>query len=199
MKTYLLLLGIIFSANLFAQIGEVKFREETFDNGMTYPQVITESAPEVESSINANILEQLKDIEASDFCIGQFGYVQKGMHLQIHIFCNCIDFDESENRFFLYNLESGAAVPYSDLLGAKRKEATGNFLVEKVREYLGENQSELSEEMYTEIGTKNLDAFKVEMTKAGLNISLPDFPKWGEKPLLITWGELRSFLRVNYI
>jgi len=198
MKFLILIAGILSYVHAYTQIGEVKFQDATFENGMTYPQVLVANAPDVESRINVNIKEQLKEEEASDFCIGQYGYVQKGLHLQILVFCNCIDYEESKTRFILYNLETGEAVPYSDILGLKRKEATGNFLVEKVKLFLGDNTG-LTVELIEKIKKENLDAFNVELTRAGISISLKNFETWGEKTLELTWGELRSFLRVNYI
>ena len=124
MKVLMTLIAFFTLFQAYSQLDQIKFKEATFENGMLYPVAIVSSSKEVEDKINKNLLSQIDDLKSADFCIGNYGYVQKGAHLQIHIFCNCIDFDESQNRFFLYNIESGENVLYSDLLNPQKvKEA----------------------------------------------------------------------------
>ncbi len=199
MKKILTLTLLFFSTCNFAQLSEVKFREETFANGMNYPQVIIPANKAHEDSINADFRRRIADLEASDFCIGQYGYVQKSTHLQIHLFCNCIDFSESQNRYFLYNLEEGRAVPYSDLLNPKEKGPASEYILGKVRGFATEKGIALPEEAVQSISDQTLDAFKVEMTKDGIKVWMPDVQGWGEQPLNMTWIELKPFLKYHFI
>ena len=199
MKKIIAFFLVLIASNAYSQLSEVRFREQTFANGMTYPQVIISASKKCEDSINNDILRRIADLKASDFCIGQYGYVQKSTHLQIHIFCNCIDFEESQNRFFLYNLDEGMAVPYSDLINPKKKEDAGKFISHKVKTFLGSKAVELTDELIQKIESENLDAFKVEMTKDGVKLWMPELETWGETPFEITWIELKPFLKYHFI
>lgn len=183
----------------FSQLTEVKFREKAFANGMNYPQVIIPASKKCEDSINANILLKISDLESSDFCVGQYGYVQKSTHLQIHIFASCIDMDESQNRFLLYNLDEGTCVPYSDLINPKKTAEAGSYLTEKAKVYAAGKSIELNDEIFSAITEHNLDAFQAEMTKDGIDLWLPNLTAWGEKRMTITWIELKPFLKYNFI
>lgn len=198
MKTFLIVLSLLLSAYLSGQIAPIKFKQGIFENGMTYPQVIIEGKKSFEDSINADILRRLEDVKANDFCIGQYGYVQKSHHLQIHIFCNCIDFEESENRYFLYNLETGRPVPYSDLIDPKKREEAAKFLEEEIMKY-GEIKSlAVNSVLKEQLLEKNLDALHVLMTRDGIEVKPVD-ESWGEKKLTLTWIQLKPFLRYQFI
>lgn len=199
MKKFILLFVLFTTLNTMAQHTEVRFREQTFDNGMNYPQVIIPACKTCEDSINSNIRFRISDLEASDFCIGQYGYVQKSTHLQIHIFCNCIDFEESQNRFLLYNIDEGKDVPYSDLFSSKKTKEVGLYLADQIKNHARNKSLTISDELTTSIQKDNLDVLKVEMTKDGLNIWLPEIKEWGEEPAVIKWIELKPFLKYHFI
>ena len=199
MKKFITFLILLVTSNVVAQLTEVRFREQTFDNGMNYPQVIIPACKACEDTINANIRFRISDLEASDFCIGQYGYVQKSTHLQIHIFCNCIDFEESQNRYFLYNLDEGRDVPYSDLLNPKKTKEAGTFISEKIKGHLKQKSLNAPDEIISKIEGNNLDALKVEMTKNGVNLWIPEMEGWGEDPAVIQWIELKPFLKYHFI
>ena len=199
MKLLITLLLSSFASITFGQFTQVKFKEETFANGMVYPQVVIVDSPDHADSINADINRRIADLEASDFCIGQYGYVQKSTHLQIHIFCSCIDFDESENRYFLYDIENGTAVPYSSLFDPKKTGKAAEYLLNKTKEKLNSKSLELTPELEKEIIEKNLDAFKVEMTKDGLHLWLENIEGWGKDPYKIVWEDLKPYLKYHFI
>lgn len=200
MKNFLpTLIALFLVFNSVAQMSEVKFREESFANGMVYPLVVIPAHKSLEDSINADILRRVSDLEASDFCIGQYGYVQKSSHLQIHLFCNCIDFKESENRYYLYNLEEGRAVAYSDLLNPKERPAAGEFLLGKIKAFASQNGINLSQDIVDNILSNNLNAMKVEMTKDGLRLSL-DAEGWkADMTCTVSWIEMKPFLKFHFI
>lgn len=201
MKHFLLALSLIpLSFGTFAQLKEVRFKDGTFANGMTYPQIEIAGDPVHQDSINKDLLRKLADLEAAEFCIGQYGYVQKSTHLQIHIFCNCIDFAQSENRYYLYNLEEGSSVPYSDLLNPHEKVAATEFLALKIKEYSGQNGISLSAEALQNIQEKNLDAMHVEMTRDGLNIQMTEADGWNSAKIFkLSWLDLKPFLKYHFI
>lgn len=179
-----------------AQLSEVKFREETFANGMNYPQVTIPASKPAEDSINTDIRRRISDIEKSDFCIGQYGYVQKSTHIQIHIYCNCIDFAESQNRYFFYDLESGKNVPYNNIFKAEKVEAAKQYLIERARNFATSNEKTLSPATLEAILANSIDAFVVELTRDGLKLSIPDLE---DKVLELTWVELKPFLKYHFM
>lgn len=198
MKSFLIVLSLLLSAYLSAQIAPIKFTQAIFENGMTYPQVIIDGKKNFEDSINSDILKRLEDVKANDFCIGQYGYVQKSHHLQIHVFCNCIDFEESENRYFLYNLETGRPVSYSDLIDPKQWEEAGKFIEEELLKY-GEIKSlTISDVLKQHVREKNLDALHVIMTRDGIEVKPAD-ESWGDKKLALNWAQLKPYLRYQFI
>lgn len=201
MKHFLLSLSLTFvTLGTFAQLKEVRFKDGTFTNGMTYPILEIVGDKVHQDSINVDIRKKLADLEAADFCIGQYGYVQKSTHLQIHVFCNCIDFAQSENRYFLYNLEEGRSVPYSDLFNPKEKGPATEYLSSKIQEYAAQNDITLSSEAMENIHVNNLDALHVEMTRDGLNIQMSAAEGWNaEKIFKVTWIELKPFLKYHFI
>lgn len=199
MKFITLFTILLTVTSLQAQFSEVQFREQHYDNGMTYPEIVIPGEQTHSDSINADLQRRIYDLKESDFCIGQYGYVQKSTHLQVHIFCNCIDFEESQNRFFLYNIEEGASVPYSDLFDPKKVKDAGKFLADQTKAYCVKKGITLSEDKITEIANTNLDAFKTEMTKSGVNLWLEDIEAWGKEPFQIPWTSLKPYLKYHFI
>ena len=198
MKLFFTILAVMTLFVASAQMEKVKFKEATFENGMLYPIAIVTANPAIAEKINKHLLSQIEDLKNADFCIGQYGYVQKGMHLQIHIFCNCIDFDESQNRYFLYNVETGDNVPYVDIFEPKKVKSATSIIQDKTKAFAIENSIKLSEEEIKAIESNNLDAFKVTFKRDGLDLWL-NSASWGDKPMFITWGELRSVMKYSFI
>lgn len=175
-------------------VKEVKFREEAFGNGLTFPQVIIKENKQAEMKINGSIKRNLADLEKNTMCIGQYGFVQKGIYLQLHLYANCVELEDSENRFYLYNSETGAITDYANMTNHKRRKKFGPYLLEECQKYLGDKSDLITEELAEKIKKENLGAFKVHMTKNGLNISLEN---WVEKPLHLSWAQLREFILTN--
>ena len=136
MKSIATLFGLLIITSSYCQNNSVQFRESSFENGMLYPQVVMPGQQEHEQNINEDILNRISDLEKNDFCIGQYGYVQKSSHLQIHIFCSCIEFEGNVNRYLLYNIEEGTAVPYSDMLNIKMKKQAAQCLTETTKKWV---------------------------------------------------------------
>jgi len=198
MKALLLALLTLTSINSFSQIKRVKFTDATFENGMLYPIAHLQGADEITSKINTDILANIQDLKDADFCIGQYGFVQKGSHLQIHIFCNCIDFKESQNRYLLYNIETGKNVNYLDILTPNKIKATSKYLKEITAIHIKANNLSIAPSSMKLIESENLDAYKVTFKRDGLDLWLKD-DSWGEKPMFITWGAMRPFMKYSFI
>lgn len=198
MRTLIIILFTIISLSSWAQIVRVKFTDATFENGMLYPVAQMQGADEIASKINKDLLSKIQDLKEADFCVGQYGFVQKGPHIQIHIFCNCIDFDESQNRYYLYNTESGEHVRYSDILSPKKKKATSKRLEELTNSFIKLNKLDVSKESLEKIDTETLDAYKVRFKRDGIDLWLKD-NNWGEKPLFMTWGSMREYMKFSFI
>jgi len=198
MKTLLLILLSFISVHSIAQIKRVKFTDATFENGMLYPIAQISGADDVASKINADILEKIKDLKDADFCVGQYGFVQKGPHIQIHIFCNCIDFKESQNRYYLYNIETGENVQYSDILTPNKMKASAKYLKEVSAMHIKTNSISIEPRVLKLIDSNNIDAFKVTFKRDGLDLWLLD-KNWGDKPMFITWGAMRSYMKYSFL
>lgn len=194
------LILVVIALNSSAQMGEIKFKDASFANGLVYPVIVIPAHQTLADSINADIYSRVAFLKSSDFCIGQYGYVQKSSHLQIHLYHQCIDSEESENRYFLYNLEEGRSVPYSDLLNPTQRAAAGEFLLGKIKATLAQKGSSISEKMVNQILNDNLNAMQVEMTKDGLNLRLLNAEGWPEGTVCtVTWIEMKPFLKYQFI
>lgn len=194
-RTLILSALLLSTPECFSQLDKVSFTESSFTNGMKYPQLsINDKA--TQDSINADITKRVSDLEKSDFCIGQFGYVQKRTHLQIHIFCNCIDFDTPENRYLFYNLIDGKAVPYSDIIETKKQSELNTFILAKIKQ---RNPSIPTEQIKQSLETQGIDIFQIVMQRDGLDLWYPQIEEWGEKPMFLSWVELTPFLKYQFM
>lgn len=199
MKSIATLFGLLIITSSYCQNNSVQFRESSFENGMLYPQVVMPGQQEHEQNINEDILNRISDLKKNDFCIGQYGYVQKSSHLQIHIFSSCIEFEGNVNRYLLYNIEEGTAVPYSDMLNNKMKKQAAQFLTETTEKWVLLNSIDAAKKNIEKINELTLDAFIVVLKKDGLDLWLKEEPNWGTKALFINWHQMKDFLKYRFI
>ncbi len=195
MKNVILFFFIGFSSFLFSQYSQIRFKEGTFDNGMLYPIAIAPGLPKVSELINQDLQSKISDLKASDFCVGQYGYVQKADIIQIHIFCNCIDFQESQNRYFLYNVDNGKSVNNMSIIDEKKIKKFTAFLLTNVKEHTTKNNLQLDEEELLNIKENQLNSFKMIFSKDGINLSLNE--SWEKNQLFISWSDLKIFMRYS--
>ena len=180
---------------VFNSFGQIKFTDDVFANGMRYPIAQFSSNQSVADTMNAIIQDRLMDAETSDFCIGDYGYFQKGNHIELHLICNCIDFEETDHRFLFFSLETGKVVPYYDLFEDKSRDEALKFINKKIRD------SKAANACAQEFGemTEDLDwsDFQYRLYKDGLEIH----PSSGicNSPVKISWNEVRSLLKYNYL
>ncbi len=189
------LLFLIGSSLLFSQYSQIKFRESSFENGMLYPIAVSPSLPEIADSINADLQKNIADLKSSDFCVGQYGYVQKADILQIHIFCNCIDFKESQNRYYLYNVDTGKPIENMHIIDERKVKKFTPFFVKKVENYTQNFNIQLTDNQKKSIENDGLNVFKMVLSKDGINLWFKE--QWGEKPLFLSWVELKEFMRYS--
>jgi len=196
MKNVILIILLFATSLAFSQYNQVVFKEATFPNGMLYPIITTPGLPEVSERMNSDLQAKIADLKASDFCVGQFGYVQKADLLQIHIFCNCIEFKESQNRYYLYNIENGNEIPNMGIIKEKKKKAFSIFLNNKIKSFTVANNLVLSNEEERIIKEDLLEAFDLIFTKDGINIRFKQ-SSWDNKSLFISWEELTPYLEYS--
>lgn len=190
----LLFILLTFGSSLQAQM---IIRERSFENGLTYPQLEHPHDSSSYIGINNAIYLGLSDLEQSDFCMSDYGYVQKGSHLQLEIMCNCIEMDEGEFRYFLFSTDADKGVPYSDLFEEKSRLKAIEYVMDRIDAY----QTELGDgckEAFGARAERKFDELHIRMKKAGLQFT-PNSGSCQSEPLLINWTDLKDYLKFNYI
>jgi hypothetical protein len=195
MKTLLIILGLTLTSTVSAQ---VKFLSKTFDNGFKYPVAVFTTDKSVEDSLNRLIRASIGDLETSDFCIGEFGYVQKGPHLQLFLLCNCIDMPTSEHRYLFFNLEVGSLVPQKDLFSPKEYEAALKLISAKIKTHKAIT-TESQQEFEALIDNLTFESIDIRLSKDGIEIRPMNHNQSEKSPLLISWIDLKPYLQYNFI
>lgn len=195
MKYILVALTLLNTIGLFAQ---VSIKEGVFENGLSYPVLSDKYDSTKYEIINKDILSGLKDLESNVYCISDYGYVQKGNHIQLQVMCTCMEMDKGELRFFFYNLETGMPVKYSDLFDLKSKDKAMKYLDNKVSSFISVNSNECINSLKREKSLK-FDDLNVRMTREGLEIrsTITDICK--NSPLKVSWSELKDYLKYKFI
>ncbi len=182
-------------SNTFAQM---KIKEGTFENGLSYPILYDQNDSSKYAVINKDILARLQDLEESAYCISDYGYVHKGIHLQLQVMCTCMEMDKGELRFFFYNLEKGEPVPYSNLFESKTKNEALAYIDKKVANYISSNSNPCSLAL-KKSESLNFDDLNVRMTRDGLEIRAKSSIPCENSPVKITWSELKNYLKFDFI
>lgn len=186
---------VLILTNSFAQVGLTPL---TFENGFKYPHANFPKDKTIEDKINEGIHETIKDLEANEFCIGEYGYVQKGSHIEIHIFATCMELPESEHRYVLFNIESGERVKHEDLFADKQQSDALAFIEKKLTAHQSSNA--LCDEKLKNIdGSAGFEDMNIRLYKDGIEIRPLKTSDCEQFPLRITWNELKEFLKYNFI
>lgn len=193
-KLILLLLLLVFQWTL-AQ--EVKFKDGQFSNGLIYPIADFNGSADAEKKLNENILSIVSEYEQQDYCIGQYGFVQQTNYIQLHFYFNCIDLDESKNEFHLFSLENGEPCQPSAMFLEKEQKKFREYFKQKISTHYTDNNVNLPSSDFME--SLSLDDCKVKLLEGGMEISLPNEQNWPAKNLVITWTEIRPFLKTTFI
>lgn len=196
MKVFISLITLfILQSTIHAQ---VKLTSLNYENGFKYPHAEFPSDKTIEDKLNAAIISSIEDLKASEYCIGEFGYVQKGSHIEIHMICNCIDLAQAEHRYILLNTKTGEKVTHSDLFSDKEQKNALAFIQKKVNGF----------ESTIEVCGTAFDALKEPISFNDINIRLyrdgievrPAGTNDCELTTLrLTWDELKPFLHYNFI
>lgn len=195
MKYILIALTLLNTIGLFAQ---VSISEGVFENGLSYPVLSDKYDSTKYEIINKDILSGLKDLESNLYCISDYGYVQKGNHIQLQVMCTCMEMDKGELRFFFYNLETGMPVKYSDLFDLKSKDKAMKYLDNKVSSFISVNSNECINSLKQEKSLK-FDDLNVRMTREGLEIRSTITDSCKNSPLKVNWSELKDYLKYKFI
>lgn len=191
MKTIITSLLLFTAASVSAQI---KFSDQTFDNGMKYPVAHFSKDQTVADSMNAIIRRNLMDAEVSDFCIGDYGLIQKGNHIELHLICNCIDFAETDHRYLFFSLENGALVEYTDIFDSKEKENA----LKRINELVAAAGEETCKAKIAPDGKAvSWQQMRLRFYKDGLEVH----PASGatENPVKVPWTEISTYLKYNFL
>lgn len=167
-------------------------------SGLKYPVVRIGGNPSAEQKINERIEAEIKPLESSDFCVGDFGYVQKGMHLQVHLLMNCIEMSQSEHHYLLFNKETGEEVQANDLFDDKQRANALLYIQKKINAYeaLGEGCRNAYQGLGSSPSWENLD---IRLIPNGLEIRPIDSKACEKSALKIEWTEVFSLLKYNFI
>lgn len=191
MKVLTTTLLLFLAGTTFSQL---KFTDKTFDNGMRYPVVHYSKDQAVADTMNAIIQRNLMDAEVSDFCIGDYGLVQKGNHVELHLICNCIDFAETDHRYLFFSLETGQLVAYTDLFDSKEKDKA----LKRINELVSNAEDETCKaELTSEGESLNWGSMTYRLYKDGIELH----PKSGacENPVKVPWTEISTYLKYNFL
>ncbi len=197
MRLITLLCAVLMTGSLVAQ-QNIKFHDKTFDNGLKYPEVeIVKGSDDAELAINKRIMEEIIDLKAQDFCVGDFGFVQKGMHIQVLLYCNCIDMAKSENRYLFFNFDTGEEVPSYYIFDEKRRDEALRYIRSELNKF--EAPAESKEEFDAipeEFGWVDID---LRLTIDGIEIRPINSEKCEKAPMRIDWNDIRSLLKYSFI
>ncbi len=191
MKVLTTIILLLFAGTAMSQI---KFSDKTFDNGMVYPVAHYAKDPAVADTMNAIIKRNLMDAEVSDFCIGDYGLVQKGNHVELHLICNCIDFAETDHRYLFFSLETGQLVSYTDLFDSKEKDRA----LKRINEIISSADDETCKAELSSEGTSiDWSQMTIRLYKDGMEIHPP--AGQCDNPVQVPWTEVSTYLKYNFL
>lgn len=178
----------------FSVKSQIKFIPQEYGNGFKYPKAVYETEPAIEDSVNKIIHSKVSDLESSDFCVGDYGYVQKGSHLQILFMCNCIDMAQTEFRYTLINLSTGKEVPFKDVFEEKSQSKALDVLRKAVM-----NKSSANADCNTLLKSKgeeiNWDDMNLRLSKDGIEIRPANAPACEPFPIKVPYSEFSEYLK----
>lgn len=193
MKTFALIALLIMP---FLGSSQVKFSAKTFDNGFRYPVMVYPSNTAIQDSINSIIIDKISDLKASDFCIGDYGYVQKGNHIELHLVCNCIEMSTADHRYYLFNLVNGTLVDHIDLFDGKKKDIAMKVVMEKIKKSKASNSC--ATKFGEDLDSLNFSDIDIRLYRDGIEIR-PLNSDCEKSPVKVQWTELSSVLKYNFI
>ena len=176
---------------------EVQFTERAYDNGLIYPVAEFTGNTDAQKALNDNILEIVSQYEKQDFCIAQYGFVQRTSFIQLNFYFNCIDMDESIGESHLFDLSNGEICPPSEMFLEEQENRYRAFFHKKVSAHFTQNGKEIPASDF--MNNLSIDDCNVTLLEEGLEISLGTEVDWPKEDLLIKWEELRPYLKTIFI
>lgn len=195
MRTVTIILALMISTLSWSQL---KFVPQAFENGFRYPKAVFPAEKAIEDSLNKIILNTISDLEASDFCIGVYGYVQKGSHIQIHMLCNCIDMEKSEHRYILVNLENGTQVPQKDIFHEKEQEKALSIIQRHLAQHKGSPKD--CADAFASIGeSPTLDQLDLRLTADGIEVRPAGTDVCEKSFYKVTYAEISQYMKYKQL
>ena len=196
MKGSLLIIYVLlFVSGINAQI---KFKTLEYANGLKYPEAIFVAEPAIQDSVNKIIKQKIGDLEQSDFCIGDFGYVQKGSHLQLHFMCNCIDMPSTEHRYAFINLSSGTEVSFDDIFSEKDK-TKALAAVQRTIHDKSSNMQDACKSNFAKLNSNpNWNDLSFRLHKDGIQIRPNNCSECENSPIFISYNELSEYFKYQF-
>ena len=188
--TYLVLLASSLSA-------QIKFKTLEYANGLKYPEAVFVNEPAIQDSVNKIIKQKIGALEQSDFCIGDFGYVQKGSHLQIHFMCNCIDMAETEHRYAFINLSTGTEVKFDDIFLEKDKSKALAVIQKKINGAGNGNEDPCAFVM-SSLSGPTWDDLSLRLHKDGIQIRPANNNKCEHAVVFVSYNELTEYFKYQF-
>lgn len=147
--------------------------------------------------MNDLILGIVSGYESQDYCIGQYGFVQQTGFIQLHFYFNCIDMAESKSEYYLFDLGDGKICPPSKIFLDKQKENVQRYFRSRISDFYAKNGKEpLATETLNQLF---IDQFTVQFSEDGLLIRSSTLENWGTQDLVISWADLRPYLKTTFI
>lgn len=196
MKKRLILLSFLLATQL-VQAQSLRFKNGQLDNGLVYPIVDVMGNPEAQKELNSAIQGIIAEYKEQDYCIGQFGYVQKANFLQLNFYFNCIDLDESKTENHFFDLSTGEACTISALFLEKQKKHYDSFFADHIVKHIIENGNDAPSDDF--IDSISIEDCQVELVEEGMKINLKSYESWPNEALMISWEELRPFLKSTFL
>lgn len=186
---------VLLASSLNAQI---KFKTLEYANGLKYPEAVFVNEPAIQDSVNKIIKRKIGALEQSDFCIGDFGYVQKGSHLQIHFMCNCIDMAATEHRYAFINLSSGTEVSFDDIFLDKDK-SKALVVIQKAIQNKTPSLQESCKSSFAALNENpNWNELSLRLHKDGIQIRPNNCSSCESSPVFVPYNELTEYFKYQF-
>ncbi len=179
-----------------AQAQNVRFKNGQLDNGLVYPIIELMGNADAQEELNANIGMIISEYQEQDYCIGQFGYVQKANFLQVNFYFHCIDLDDSKTENHFFDLNTGETCAITSLFLEKQKKHYESFFADHITKHIIEEGNDAPSDDF--ISSISIENCQVELVEEGMKISMDSYDNWPSEKLLITWEELRPFLKSTF-
>lgn len=186
---------VLLASSLNAQI---KFKTLEYANGLKYPEAVFVNEPAIQDSVNKIIKQKIGDLEQSDFCVGDFGYVQKGSHLQIHFMCNCIDMAATEHRYAFINLSSGMEVNFDDIFLDKTKSKALSVIQASIREKHSGLQESCKARFASLLENPSWSDLSLRLHKDGIQVRPLNCSDCESTPIFVSYNELTEYFKYQF-